>query len=344
MEGSDDTWARVLRYVEFHPFKVLLEASSVCQLGCPLCPTSRGITGKSVVGSGFLKLEDFKGFVDGNPSVRIIELSNWGEIFLNPDLGGILKYAHEKKVRLRACNGVNLNSAGEDILEAVVKYGMEHILVSIDGASEEVYRTYRRGGDFARVMANIRKINGFKKKYGSEKQKLSWQFVVMGHNEHELPKAREMAKELGMGFVPKVNWDPSFSPVKNADFVKKEAGITEARGDGSIDRNICYQLWLSPQVNWDGKLLGCCCNRFGELGNVFTDGLEACLRSEKYGRVKQFLLGKLPGGAGPCAMCGTCRKIMAKPLDEADIRKVLMAMMRWELGPAEAAEIMEKAH
>ena len=50
----------------------------------------------------------------------IIELSNWGEIFLNPDLPNILAYSYQKSVALTASNGVNLPTVKPEVLEAVV--------------------------------------------------------------------------------------------------------------------------------------------------------------------------------------------------------------------------------
>jgi hypothetical protein len=67
------------------PVSIRLEASSHCQLRCPACPTTDGAIDQ-VVGKGFLKAGDFTTFLERNPSVRSIELSNYGEIFLNPQL------------------------------------------------------------------------------------------------------------------------------------------------------------------------------------------------------------------------------------------------------------------
>jgi hypothetical protein len=36
---------------------------------------------------------------------------------------------------------------------------------------------------------------------------MTWQLIVFGHNEHELPKARAMARDLDAVFA-KLNWDP----------------------------------------------------------------------------------------------------------------------------------------
>ncbi len=52
-------------------------------------------------------------------------------------------------------------------------------------------------------------------------------------------------------------------------------------------------LWKFPQINWDGKLLGCPCNKWGFYEeNVFEDNLAACLNNEKMRYTRQMLMGK----------------------------------------------------
>ncbi len=55
---------------------VRLEASSLCQLKCPSCPTGTGANAKGIVGNGYLSLEKFRYFVDNHPTIRLNELSN----------------------------------------------------------------------------------------------------------------------------------------------------------------------------------------------------------------------------------------------------------------------------
>src|SRR3954464_7463160 len=55
------------------PRFVRLDASTVCQLKCPSCPTATGTTGQKL-GVGSLRFEDFKHFIRGNPQVAHIEL------------------------------------------------------------------------------------------------------------------------------------------------------------------------------------------------------------------------------------------------------------------------------
>src|SRR5262249_42375213 len=119
------------------------------------------------VGGGFLRFEDFRKLLDDNPGLKRIELSNWGEIFLNPALLSVLKLAHERGVYLTADNGVNLNKIRPEVLEGLVRYQFRSLVCSIDGASEETYSIYRVRGKFANVIDNIRKINELKQRYSS---------------------------------------------------------------------------------------------------------------------------------------------------------------------------------
>ena len=149
------------------PVQIRLEASSFCNLRCPVCPTTRGVIHQGAVGGGFLRFEDFRKLLDDNPGLKRIELSNWGEIFLNPALLSVLKLAHERGVHLTASNGVNLNKIRPEVLEGLVRYQFRCLVCSIDGASEETYSIYRVRGKFANVIDNIRKINELKQRYSS---------------------------------------------------------------------------------------------------------------------------------------------------------------------------------
>ena len=282
----------------------------MCQLKCPLCDAPKRKNNPSLIGWGYLKFKNFKKIVDENPEIRIIELSNNGEIFLNPELEKIIKYAYEKKINLLAATGVNLNNISKEMIRCLVKYKFACLTVSLDGASQEIYSIYRKGGDFNNVIKNIRLINYYKKIYNSRFPALIWQFVIFGHNEHEIPIARKFAKSLNMNFKPKLSWDKDYSKIKNKDFVRKESGLGVASRkefQGKYNKyylDVCNQLWKSPVINWDGKLLGCCKNIYSDFGNVFKSGLKNCLENEKYSYTKEMLLNdKKPRKDIPCSKC-----------------------------------------
>jgi MoaA/NifB/PqqE/SkfB family radical SAM enzyme len=310
------------------PKKIRLETSSFCQLRCPSCPT----TSKAIhpaVGSGFLGLNDFRSLLDENPSVRAVELSNYGEIFLNPDLSKIIREAFRRNVKLSANNGVNLNHAKESVLEDLVKYQFSSMTCSIDGASDETYRVYRVKGNFERVIRNIQRINDFKNWYRSLYPRLLWQFVVFGHNEHEIPLARKLASDLDMEFRVKLSWGADFSPVRNREFVRKQVGLDAAtraefreKHGSDYMQAICHQLWDQPQINWDGRVLGCCRNFWGDFGgNAFKDGLLRSVNNEKIEHAREMLLGKK--AARPDIPCTSCEIYLEMKADQKWLKRDL---------------------
>lgn len=290
--------------------RVVIDASAHCQLACPSCPTASGAT-RAALRPGHLDPVRFAALLDANPQIAEIELSNYGEMFLNPRLIELLRTAWEREVSITADNGVNLNHANCETLEALIRYRVRGLTVSIDGASPETYARYRVKGDFHRVVSNIRQINDFRREHRSMFPLLTWQFIVFGHNEHEIEAARRMAAELGMGFKPKISWDDDFSPVRDSQLVQLQAGIHATRAEHyrakgtDFARSICHQLWRSPVLNWDGRMLGCCRNFWGDFGsNAFEDGLSTSLASEKIENARQALMGRAPmDGQAPCASC-----------------------------------------
>lgn len=292
------------------PLKIRLDASTICQLRCPTCKTTDGITARDL-GARTLSFGDFKNLVDANPWILRIELSSQGEIFLNKDLLKIIEYGHEKGIALSAATGTNFNLISDEMMEALVKYRFSLITCAIDGASSEIYQIYRRGGDFEKVISNIRRLNEFKRKHRSDLPKLRWQFIPFGHNEHEILKAKQMALSLNMEFSVKIAWG-DFSPVKNKELVRRATGLyatsrdefRETHGKVNLADRVCSQMWLQPQINTDGRVLGCCINHFGDYGNAFKEDLLGILNSEKMNYAREMLLGKKTEREDiPCVSC-----------------------------------------
>lgn len=291
-----------------------IETSSRCQLSCPACPTGQKKNREGPVGWGNLSADDFATFLRDHPYLNRVELSNWGEPLLNPEFPDILREAHQAGVDVRAANGVNLNHATDDALDAIVRYRLRYLMVSIDGVSEASYREYRRGGSLARVFAHIETINQLKRRYRSPYPRMGWQFIIFGHNEHELESARMKARQLGMDFHPKLqaeHWLESYSsPVKDNSRVSRLTGLEAANRSQYREKHRreffvpCTQLWAVPQVNWDGRVLGCCDNRWRDFGNAFESGLEAIAQTSDYRYTKRMLLGlEPPDERLPCTRC-----------------------------------------
>jgi MoaA/NifB/PqqE/SkfB family radical SAM enzyme len=271
------------------------------------------------LGKGFLRAEKFRKLLQDNPSVRWVELSNWGEVFLNPQIADIFRIAYEAGVTLTIRNGANLNNCRDDALEALVKYGVRAMTCSIDGASQSTYEVYRRAGDFDTVIENIKKINYYKRRYFSIFPILKWQYVVFGHNEHEIATARKLAKQLGMHFSPKLSWDQDFSPVRDADLVKRATGLKAVSRAEYKDQTktvylqrVCEELWDTPQLNFDGRVLGCGANTWAFFEGNGLDNLGAAYNSKMMNDSRAMLTGQIPAVKGnPCTDCGLYKERVA---------------------------------
>jgi hypothetical protein len=115
-----------------------------------------------------------------------------------------------------------------------------------------------------------------------------------------------------MEFSLKVAWPDGFSPVRDRALVDQEHWRCATLGTREKQENLdhhmrvfCHQLWEQPQINWDGRVLGCCCNHWGDFGgNAFRDGLLASLNNESLQYARQMLLGKkVPREDIPCTVC-----------------------------------------
>ena len=311
------------------PRSARLDISTHCQLKCPSCPTASGLIAEQL-GAGFTNSAQFEQFIQLNPQIAHVELSNWGEVLLNPDFAAITAIAFRYHVALTIGNGVNLNTAKLDALEALVHNKIRLLTCSIDGASQPTYEQYRKGGNFDRVIANIKAINEFKKKYKSRFPILLWQYVVFNHNKHELEAARSMAKSFDMEFYPKISWDSGLAPAEvNKELYQKQTNKAYMQG------YICKQLFSSPQANWDGRLLGCCVNSWGDYGNLCDTPLAELWNGERLSYARRMLLGQVESRADiPCSTCDIYQSMEAHGsyLQPADTKEPLPVRLGLRFG------------
>ena len=89
-----------------------------------------------------------------------IDLHNWGEPLLNDEIYQMISYARASNIEVRVSS--NLNTINRVNAENLVKSGLDVLIISLDGASQETYMQYRIGGQFDRVLDNITMISELK--------------------------------------------------------------------------------------------------------------------------------------------------------------------------------------
>lgn len=158
-----------------------------------------------------------------------------------------------------------------------------------------------------------------------------WQFVLTEYNEQDIPKAKELAQDLGINIFFKLNFIDSYMP-HDAEYVKAETGLDCVtrqeyfeKYKRSYTHEMCYQLFNDPQINWDGRLLGCCMDERGFSVNVFQNELIKALGSDEYVAAKESTFMKHIAIKRykdlPCQFC----KARIVPLDSKDAARIQSA-------------------
>jgi MoaA/NifB/PqqE/SkfB family radical SAM enzyme len=140
-----------------------------------------------------MEFSTFKKVIDEieNKSFMVV-LWNQGESYLNKDFLKMVKYASDNGLFTLASTNANIDIQAED----TIKSGLDSIIISLDGTTQETYNKYRVNGNLNRVLENVRELIQTKKKLKTKNPLIRWQFLVMKHNEHEIEEIKKLAKEL----------------------------------------------------------------------------------------------------------------------------------------------------
>jgi radical SAM protein with 4Fe4S-binding SPASM domain len=286
-----------------YPLELVMDPSNICNLHCPLCPTGQGRSDRS---KGKMSFNNFKRTIDelGRYLYRI-DLHNWGEPLLNPDLFKMIAYAHVHGIEVRVSS--NLNAIDQTKAEKLVKSGLDVLIVSLDGVSQETYSKYRVGGSFEKVTNGIKTIITIRNELGVSKPLIVWQFLVMKHNEHEISKAKVYSEQLAVNKLDlwaircdmgrEIFWDDKTKIERTADWLPKNENFLMydlATHKRKIKPRTCNFLWVQAAINWNGSVSPCCAlyEEKYDFGNAFSDGFMQVWNNNKYRQARKVVRTK----------------------------------------------------
>ena len=176
------------------PKKLAIDPTNHCDLKCPLCPTGLG---DKTVSRGLMELNQFKSVIDHlGKWLQSVDMYSWGEPLLNKSFVKMMRHSATEH-DIRTITSLHLNNLTDEQVEGFVTSGLDKLIVSVDGATQEVYEKYRVGGDIEKVFTNMKRLMEAKKRHNS-KVNVVWNFLVMKQNEHQMDMAKKRAKEIGV--------------------------------------------------------------------------------------------------------------------------------------------------
>jgi radical SAM protein with 4Fe4S-binding SPASM domain len=276
------------------PVSVSIEPTTSCNLRCPECPSGlREFTRPT----GMLDEKFFRSSIDAMSShLMYLTFYFQGEPYLNPKFLDMVKYANSK--RIYTSTSTNAHYLDDETAKRTVESGLERLIISIDGTTQETYSSYRIGGKLSKVIDGTKNIMKWKKQLRSATPHVVFQFLVVKPNEHQVEEVKEMAFQLGVDEVV----------LKTAQVYEYENGNEliptqdkysryRQKPDGTwINKNKlenhCWKMWHSCVITWDGAVVPCCFDKDAshKLGMLNTFSLDQIWFSEPYQRFRSAVL------------------------------------------------------
>ncbi len=284
------------------PTIVQVEPTSRCNLRCVGCPISRGL-GRP---HDSLDMATFTSLVDDLTGYCLAMLFwDWGEPFLNTDAYGMIRYAVDAGIKVISSTNGQLFAKG-DHAGQVVESGLNALIFSVDGVSQESYERFRVNGKLELALEGIRRVVAEKKWLKSPTPLVNLRFVVMKHNEHEIPELDGFARSLGVDLLTLRRFRDWFGA---EEYVATETGhqlpsTSDGAGAQRLARNPCKHLWNCPAIHSDGTVCSCYVDYEGvrPLGSLKTESFRRIWHGERYRHLRRDFRARwkeLP-------LCGTC--------------------------------------
>jgi radical SAM protein with 4Fe4S-binding SPASM domain len=241
-----------------------------------------------------------------------VRFYNWGEPLMHKDIYRMVAYATEKNVGSEI--STHLNVFKDKNVEELLESGLEKLIVSLDGTDEETYTTYRRGGDFKKVIENIALIMDAKKRRKKKYPVVELQMLAMRHNESQLGEMAVRAKELGVDAYRVGAVTINLKNKQDWEWLPADERLSRYFYHGKQDkiysrRRKCEWLWRSAVINWDGTVSPCCVfeGRNTELGTLDGKGFSGVWNNEYYQAARSVFTSGGDKQKSVDTICARCR-------------------------------------
>lgn len=278
-----------------YPVSISFEPTTSCNLRCPECPSGlRAFTRPT----GMLKNDFFKQTIDQlYKDLFYLVFYFQGEPYLNPDFLEMVKYATKKKIY--TATSTNAHYLTDENARKTVESGLDRLIISIDGTTQDVYQQYRVGGKLEKVIKGAENIVRWKREMNSKKPFVIFQFLVVKPNEHQIADVKALAEKIGVDDV----WlktaqvydyenDPhQLIPTieKYSRYKKNEEGTVQFKNKLE---NHCWRLWHATVISWDGLVVPCCFDKDAthQLGNLKDKSFKEVWQSDEYVKFRRDIL------------------------------------------------------
>src|SRR6476469_5829720 len=277
------------------PISISFEPTTSCNLRCPECPSGLRAFSRP---TGMLKKDFFRQTIDDiHKDILYLIFYFQGEPFLNREFLDMVKYAADKKIY--TATSTNAHYLTDEVAKKTVESGLDRLIISIDGTTQDVYQQYRKGGKLDKVLEGAKNIVKWKKELKSKTPFVFFQFLVVKTNEHQIEDVKRLAKEIGVDqvrFKTAQVYDYENDPhqlipenVKYSRYKKDKDGKMQIK---SGLNNHCWKLWHANVITWDGLVVPCCFDKDAthQLGNLKMQSFKEVWNNDNYKQFRKELM------------------------------------------------------
>ncbi len=268
------------------PFTISIEPTTNCNLGCPECPSGLKSFTRA---TGNIEMNLFEKMLDEFSSDALYFYFYFqGEPFIHPKFLSMVKGAVEKGVYTVTSTNAHYLSQRKAI--ETVESGLDRIIISIDGTTQEVYEQYRVGGSLEKVKEGTRNLVQAKKQLQSKTPHIIIQFLVVKPNEHQIDEVKKLGAELGVDEVV-FKTAQIYDYENGSELIPLREKFSRYKklssGKYAIKNplhNHCWKLWHSTVLTWDGQVVPCCFDKDAEhqMGNIGSETFESIWHNTPY--------------------------------------------------------------
>lgn len=276
------------------PLAISVEPTTSCNLRCPECPSGlRSFTRPT----GMLSPDLFKKVIDElGDTLLWLTFYFQGEPYLHSQFLEMVNYASKKNIY--TSTSTNGHYLTEEIARQTIASGLDRLIISIDGTSQETYESYRVGGKLSKVIEGTRSIIHWKKKLRSKTPHVVFQFLVVRPNEHQVSEIHKLADELDVDEVS-LKTAQIYNYKNGSELLPENERYSRYKknSDGTYRiknelLNQCWKMWNSSVITWDGKVVPCCFDKDAHhvMGNVSKESFQSIWYNERYQSFRASLL------------------------------------------------------
>lgn len=227
----------------------------------------------------------------------------------------MVAYASSKGIY--TATSTNAHFLDDETARRTVASGLDRLIISIDGTTQETYAQYRRGGELSKVIQGARNMVKWRKALNSKTPYLVFQYLVVRPNEHQVEEVKALAREIGMDDV----W---FKTAQVYDYARDPHGLIPENDQYSRYRkdatgntlpknplhNHCWKMMHSNVLTWDGKVVPCCFDKDAQhvMGDITQNSMKEIWESKNYQAFRSELM-KSRKNIDICANCSEGLKV-----------------------------------